>query len=476
MWRRSLALAVTALLLAACDPDAPEPTGLPGNTPAASPTSSDTLVISLIASATGETGSEWADAAFRGADLAVHELNRTRDEDEPVIELVTLDDGGDPDTATELVREQASSERTIGVVYAGPPQGLPPAEKALAQAGIPALLCYGDLYGARLLSPHVFQVSPPHLWQGRVIARYLLRDRRYRRIGFLSVGSWSERVALSGLREAFAERGAKLAATESVGRAASEMFRAFRSLRRAKVEAIVLDAPPPLGLRIPAVLEHDGHGYRTTARARIASAPSPKKARRHARAWRPQLIGFDSVFGRVAGPPRRGTVVAETYAAGAHYLPIPSFEEFRKAYSGWWESPPLDSERRAYEAVQMIGWATRRTPDGRDSAATLERLRSERFGGLDVTFGPDDHTSVDPTTIGLWVIPRRGAAPETQRLPRGLPWVPLGRGFSIDGERTDIQARDWKFLFVGSPPMNRPSPKIERSRFGVTSPRSDPVH
>lgn len=470
-------MAAIVLLLAACEPDAPEPSGIPGKTPAASPTSSDTLVVALIASATGDTGSEWADAAFRGADLAVNELNQTRGEGEPIIELVTLDDGGDVETATELVKEQASSERTIGIVYAGPPQGLPPAEKALAEAGIPALLCYGDLYGARLLSPHVFQVSPPHLWQARVIARYLLRDRAYRRVGFLSVDSWSERVARSGLRQAFAERGAELAASESVGPAASEMLRAFRSLRRAKVEAIVLDAPPPLGLRIPNLLESRGHGYRTTARARIASAPSAKKARRHAKAWRPQLIGFDSMFGQTRGlRVPAGTAVSETYAAGAHYLPIPSFEDFRRAYSGWWESPPLDSERRAYEAVRMIGWAARRTPEGRDSAATLERLRSKRFGGLDVTFGPDDHTSVDPTTVGLWVIPRRGAAPETQRLPRGLPWVPLGRGFSIDGDRTDIQARDWRFLFKGSPPKNRPAPKIERLRFGVTSPRSDPVH
>ena len=475
MWRRTLALAAIALLLAACEPDAPEPSGVPAKTPAASPTSSDTLVISLIASATGDSGSEWADAAFRGADLAVAQLNRNRSDGDPVIELVTLDDGGDPETATELVEEQAASDRTIGVVYAGPPAGLPPAEDELADAGIPAVLCYGDLYGARRLSPHVYQASPPYLWQSRVIARYLLRDRRYRTVGLMSSPELSGSVAGQALRQAFGERDASLAAAGGIPQDTSGLRSELGALRRKKVEAIVLEGAPERVGTVLELLKEGGHAYRTTARARIASAPSPKKARAHARAWRPQVIGFDSMFPLGSAAPI-GTGVAETYAAGAHYLPIPSFQEFKRAYSRWWDARPLGSERRAYEAVRMIGWAARNTPTGRDSALTLEGLRGERFGGLDVTFGPDDHTSVDMTTVGLWVIPRRGAASEAPRLPSTVPWVPLGRGFSIDGDRTDIQARDWKFLFEGAPPKNRPAPKIERSRFGVTSPRSDPVH
>ena len=474
-WRRVVAAAILVFLVA-CESDGPEPSVLPPRSPAATPTSEDTSVIALIASATGEFGSGWADAAFRGADLAVSQLNRTREKGDPVIELVTLDDGGDPSEATRLVEEQASSERTLGVVYAGPPNGLPPAEDALAEAGIPALLCYGDLYSARLLSPHVFQISPPYLWQGRSIARYLLGDRRYRRIGLLTVSSWSGRVARTALRQAFAERDARLAAVISARPAGSDLRRSLRKLRRQRVEAIVVEAPPPLGYRIAQLLTQQGHAYKTTARARIASASSPRKARAHAQAWRPQVIGFDPLFGPVGPPLPPGTSVAETYAAGAHYLPIPSFVGFREAYSNWWDSEPLESELRAYEAVRLIGWANRQADGDQDLARVLETLTRERFGGLDVTFGPDDHTSVDPTTVGLWVVPRRGAAREASRLPGTLPWVPLGRGFSIDGERTQIQARDWKFLFRGAPPKNRPAPRIHRSRFGVTSPRSDPVH
>ena len=97
-----------------------------------------------------------------------------------------LADGGDAAEATRLVEQLAESSRTVGIVYAGPPEGLPPAEDALAASGIPAILCYGDLYGARLLSPHVFQNSPSYLWEARRIADYLIGDRGYTRVGLVS--------------------------------------------------------------------------------------------------------------------------------------------------------------------------------------------------------------------------------------------------------------------------------------------------
>jgi hypothetical protein len=127
----------------------------------------------------------------------------------------------------------------------------------------------------------------------------------------------------------------------------------------------------------------------------------------------------------------------------------------------------------------MIGWAARRVPTGSDAdvARVLEKIRGERFGGLDVTFGPDDHTSVDQTTVGLWVIPRPGIPiRERSELPPSLPWVPLARGFSIDLERTDVLPEDWKWLFRNAPPKKAPAPKISRALFGVATGRKDPVH
>jgi hypothetical protein len=122
----------------------------------------------------------------------------------------------------------------------------------------------------------------------------------------------------------------------------------------------------------------------------------------------------------------------------------------------------------------MIGWAAQRSRIGADMAATLETLRGARFGGLDVTFGPDDHTAVDQTTVGLWVRPRSAFTDLLSTID--LPWLPLARGFSIDGERTAILNRDWKHLFRNPPPPDAPAPRIGRMRYAVTSPRSDRTH
>jgi hypothetical protein len=271
------------------------------------------------------------------------------------------------------------------------------------------------------------------------------------------------------------EGGTRLAASE-LHPGEGSVDQALRRLKKKKVEAIVVEGSPAIGRTVLDRLEQLGHGYRSTPAARIASAR--KRARRGDRSWRPQVVGFDGLMGTVPSdlevPP--GTIAADTYARGAHYLPIPSLESFRKAYVNWWEAEPLEWERRSYEAVMMIGWAARKAAGKQDLAVTLESLRGERFGGLDVTLGPDDHTSVDDTSVGLWVVPRRGAAPESAELPDGFPWVPLGRGFSIDGQGTDIHPKDWKFFFPGSPRPDGPAPKLRKALFGVTSPRSDPIH
>ena len=471
--------AVALLLLAAACEGAGEPASgeLLERSPAASPTSTETLVISLVATSTGDASWQ-GDSAFRGADLAVHQLNRARRDNEAVIELVTVDDGGDPRRATELVAAQAATGRSLGVVYAGPPEGLPPAEEALARAGIPALLCFGDLYGARLLSPHVFQVSPSYVWEARRLVRYLLQDRRYRTIGALTTQSLSGQVARRALTETLAEGGGRLAASELVPEDGA-LDDALRGLQRRKVEAIVVEGPPAVGQALIARLDELDHGYRGSPSARIASAEKRRRAKQNARRWRPQVVGFDGVLAPLpeeGAQPPPGTIASDTYARGAHYLPVPSFESFYEAYVNWWESEPLEWERRAYEAVMMIGWAAREGAEEGDLAVALESLREKRFGGLDVTFGPDDHTSVDETSVGLWVVPRRGAAPESPELPSAFPWVPLGRGFSIDGEDTDIHPKDWKYFFPGSPRPEGPSPKLRKALFGVTSPRSDPIH
>ena len=464
--RPGVVLVVVALAFASCDSGDGDP-GRAMREPVSSPAGEDTTIVGLVGTMTGPDSWRGEDA-FEGADLAVHELNRGAD-DEREFELVTLDDTGDPERAIDLVMDLALGERTAGIVYAGPPEALPSAEAALEEGGVPAILCYGDLYSAQLLKPNLFQVSPPYLWQARRIASYLYRDRRYTRVGLLVPRSLSGRTARQAFAGAAQQFGRRPAAVVAYPPDAEVLDVELDALERARVQAVVVDGDAGTFGIVAAELAARGSGYRTT---RLARRPPRGQ-------WRPHLAGFDAALSPQLPPAvAPGTVVSDDYARGAHYLPIPSFRAFRAAFEDWWGEPPLGWERRAYEAGRMIGWATARADETDTSvAAALATLRARRFGGLDLVFGPDDHTAVNQPHVGLWVVPRPGArVPERRALPESLPWTPLARGFSIDGETTDVAARDWRFLFRKAPPARGPAPKNSRWRFGVATPRSDPVH
>ena len=442
------------------------------------PTSSSTHVIGLVGTISGPEAWRGEDAV-EGADLAVQVINRELGEDEQRFELVTRDDEGNADRAIQLVEELAASDRTIGIVYAGPPDALPATESALAAAGIPAILSYGDLYGARKLSAHVFQASPSYVWEARRLARYALADRRYETVGALVEDSMDGHTATNALRGELGRAGGRLEAAVAYDRGEGAFAGRLNRLKRKGIEALVVQGTPQALGDIVAALDDLGATYTSTDAARIAS--EPKKGRSKAKAkrpWKPQVLTFDDAVGQVEEYDLpAGIVGADTYARGAHYLPVPSFVSFNRAFQDWWGFVPTGWELRAFEATRMIAWAAQSPIERDDLAVVLEGLDGARFGGLDITLGPDDHTSVGATTVGLWVVPSAEArVPERDELPEGMPWVPLSRGFSIDGDRTDILPRDWKHLFRDPPPQTAPAPKLERMRFGVATPRSDPVH
>jgi hypothetical protein len=435
-------------------------------------------VIGLVGTMSGPDGAKGTDA-FEGADLAVSLLNQRASASELAFDLVTLDDGGDPEEATRLVEELAASERTVGVVYAGPLEGLPPAADALEAAGVPAFVVNGDLYSARLLRPALFQVSPPLLWQARRIVGYLTRDRGYERLGAILSDGLQGDTALASLRAALPRRGVRLFAERYAGDE-PDFAAAIQRLKRRRVEAITVEGSHLTLLGVTEALSDRRAEYRNTAEARTVSAPKDRRGRtpKKLRGWAPQVAAFDEAFYPLTtSQPPPGTVVAETYARGAFYLPVGEFQDFATAFENWWDTPALGWERRSYEAVSLLGWAARRTEPEESLLSALERVRQERFGGIRITLGPDDHTTVEQTAVGLWVVPRPGIeVAERDDLPEGLPWVLLGRGFSTNGQRTDIFPEDWKALFRSPPPAQGPGPRIGSARFGVTTPRRDPVH
>ena len=103
-------------------------------------------------------------------------------------------------------------------------------------------------------------------------------------------------------------------------------------------------------------------------------------------------------------------------------------------------------------------------------ARVLERLQRRRFRGLDVTLTSADHVTVDRSSVGLWVVPPGGMAPEEDLLSHELRWVPLARSFTTGA--ASIDRTDRRFLLR---PARRGSPLRARFRFGVTAGRSNPL-
>lgn len=481
MSKRLVAVVSAAVILVVPACESGEPSGddgFPVREPAASPTTSSGPVIGLVGTMSGQQrwrGSE----AFEGLQPAIHILNRDAGESQLPFTIVGHDDDGDPERALELIEELAASERTVGIVYAGPPEALPRAEGILGEAGIPAILLHGDLYSARLLRPHLFQSSPPYLWQSRRLAPYLWRDRRYRRVGALVESSLTGKTATESLRAALRDEGGRLAVVAEYPDEPESFAAQLDRLERRRVEAIVFEGSPLAAALLFEQLTERDATYVSTDEARTVTARGRRRRNRKDQ-WRPQIAGFDSMISPLsageAGVPA-GTVAADTYARGAYYLPVESFERFETAFLDWWDQVPVGWQQRAYEAALAIGWAYRRTEPGEDVAETLESLSGERFGGLEVTFGPDDHTATIQTTVGLWVVPRAGLdVRERDDLPEGMPWVPLSRGFTTGGTRTDVLPTDWEALFFGRYRPDGPAPRVGKARFGVATTRRDPVH
>ncbi len=262
-------------------------------TPGRPPPRAIRRVIGLVGTLSGP-GAWRGEDAFEGADVSVGDLNRKLSDEEAPFELVSLDDQGDPDRAVELVEELAQSPRTVGIVFGGPPEALPRTEDALAAAGIPAIVCYGDLYGARKLSAHIFQMSPSYLWEGRTLARYVANDRGYRTVGVMSEDSPDGRTATAALRQEMRRQGRRVPRTVTYDPADQQFRPDLRVLREAQVEALVVHGGPTVVATILADLRSMGIRYTGTADARVASAPQGQRLRRsNSRYWRPQVMALD---------------------------------------------------------------------------------------------------------------------------------------------------------------------------------------
>ncbi|MGH2737566.1 MAG: ABC transporter substrate-binding protein, partial [Actinomycetota bacterium] len=269
---------------------------------------------------------------------------------------VTLDVRPTPDPVTALRLALIGGPPAVFVI--GSAHAVADARPEIEAAGVPVILVGGDLYTDRRLFRHAFQTAIPHLWQARVLARYLVVDRGHASIAVL------DDAALGA--EALAEEGVS-PATSLEG---ADAVLALRPARRA-----------PAGTQLAAANE-------TVLRRGV--------------------------------PP--GTVVCLPYTWAGWADMIPRVHRFRSRFEARFGHPPAGLEQEGYDAVRAVAEALDRTGgQGGDALVrALEGFREERYSSLPIRLGPDDHVLAEESQLGLFAVDDR-AVPAGEAQGQ-VPW------------------------------------------------------
>jgi hypothetical protein len=168
------------------------------------------------------------------------------------------------------------------------------------------------------------------------------------------------------------------------------------------------------------------------------------------------------------------TCLPYTWAGWADMLP--RVHRFRTRFAARFVRPPWGFEQEGYDAVRAVSEALDRTGgQGGDALVrALEGSRDEMYSSLPIRLGPDDHVLAEESQLGLFAV-------DDQAVPAGeaqgaVPWRPVMRTFTTDGQKVNLLDLDKKVFFPGWG-RRKPSPRYWKSEFGiVTRPDEDPLH
>ena len=436
--RRGTALTLL-LLLAACNEPAPAPPESE-ETPLASPTGEPLPPPSATIRLVG--GDDPGLASYReGMRLAAEEIAREGELDLQILQApsVIAAAGLDP----------------TAVIVVGDARGVVEARPVIEEARVPVILMGGDLYSPRQMFRYAFQTSIPYRWQARVLAHYAVGDRGYDSIAHVVDPDLGE-VTNAGIAEEIAAEGGDIVLGPAITDESSAADVAGELVSSGVRGAMFLGSTAKAALLSSALSAH----------------PDP-----------PQLLlsaeALDvSFFSEPNRNPAPGTVACYSYVWSGWAGMIPRVHEFRERFSASFDHVPASLEQEGYDATKALAGALVRT-DGEGGfrlVQELETFREETYSSVPVRLGPDDHVMAEQSHLGLFAIeePIDAALPPPEASSL-LPWRPIMRTFTTDGEKMNFLDRDKKIFFPFWQPK-RPTPKYWRSLYGIVSRPSDPLH
>ena len=422
------------LILAACTAEAPAPEGEGAGSPGTVEGSPSTPIRIPIVASEGDLDRSFLD----GMSLAQAKVNRDGGIDGHPLET-SLEVGGVAETPDRLRSVLQLSPPAVFVV--GPAEAAATVRPEIEASRTPVVLLGGDAYTGRQLHRYLFQTSVPFQWQARVLATYLHEDRGLDQVTLLTEGP-AESLTRS-FTEAFAEEG----------------------------------APAPRQLALGS-----GQGSPGTVRAAAGAdavivATGPERVGRVARLLeqlepRPQVVLPPSALGLVSEA-SLGTVVTYPYTWAGWADMLPRVDVFRDSFVSRFDELPSGLEQEGYDAVMAVAEALERT-GGRGGEALvreLETFREETYSSVPVRLGPDDHVFAEQSHLGLFAVsdPAEASAGEAFG---AVPWRPVLRTFTTDGEKVNFLNRD-KQIFFEFWHSKRPTPKYWKSEYGILDRRGE---
>ena len=332
------------------------------------------------------------------------------------------------------------------MLVVGSAESLPPLRFRLSEARTPIVLVGGDLYTSRSLFADLFQTSIPWEWQARVIARYLVVDRLAATIGF---GGFGPQAPL---------------AAESLGRA-------LRYWGADLADAVIYPAGPDLTGRLPR-----GEAVVTFGEASQVGGLAGRLARRSPR---PRIVSSATLLALPEGTAGllAGTAAcyAYTWAGWAH--PIARVGTYADRFASRIGEAPIGLSQEGYDAVRLLADGLDSTfgRGGSDLLRALESTRDRIYSGFPIDLGPDDHVFLPRDELGLFAVAGKDERLDPWQAEGSRPWRPVMRTFTYDGERDNILDIDRRVFFPRWR-KNQPGPFYFRSRYGIVSRPSDPLH
>ncbi len=175
---------------------------------------------------------------------AFAEANRSGGVHQRKLELISLDDGYEPDKSIEVTKRLIDQDKVFALVGAvGTPTSLA-TQPIAAAAGVPFI---GAFTGAEFLrnpfKPNVVNVRASYFEETETLVDHLVKDRHIKRIAILYQDDSFGHAGLTGVQRALDRRNMTLVAEGTFERNTTAVKLAFLTIQKANPEAVILIGP-----------------------------------------------------------------------------------------------------------------------------------------------------------------------------------------------------------------------------------------